>query len=243
MIVSVIPARGGSKGIRYKNIVPFLGNPLISYTITQSLASESVDRTFVSTDDEKIADVSERHGAKVIERPDEFATDEATTESALLHAVEAIRDRGLNPDIVVLLQCTSPLRREHDVDGTVELVTEEGRNSALSICEDHKFYWREGDESAEPINYDPKRRKRRQELGERYQENGSIYAVRTETLEAEQCRLGGTIGLYQMPEYHSFEIDDEHDLRLLESIGREFEFFSGDLNVDYEAETTTELSV
>jgi N-acylneuraminate cytidylyltransferase len=243
MIVSVIPARGGSKGIQYKNIVPFLGNPLISYTVTQSVASGVVDHTFVSTDDENIADVGREFGAEIIERPDELAGDEATTESALLHAMEEIRKRGIAPDVIVLLQCTSPLRRGDDIERTAGLLTEDGYDSALSVCEDHKFYWELGDDGATPVNYDPKKRKRRQDLAQRYQENGSIYAVRTEILEAEECRLGGSIGLHIMPESLSFEIDDEDDLRIVESLGRSVEFYTGELNPDYDSETTTEVDV
>ncbi|WP_160166850.1 acylneuraminate cytidylyltransferase family protein [Halogeometricum pallidum] len=243
VIVSVIPARGGSKGIEYKNIIPFLGNPLLSYTVTQSVTSDSIDHTFVSTDDENIASVGREYGAEIIERPDELAGDEATTESALLHAVETMQERDINPDIVVLLQCTSPLRRSGDITRTVELLTEEGYDSALSVCEDHKFYWETGNNGAEPVNYDPANRKRRQDLEQRYQENGSIYAVRTGVFETHECRLGGQIGLNTMPKSLSFEIDDKDDLRIVESIGRNVEFHTGELDVDYDSETTTEVDV
>lgn len=243
MIVSVVPARGGSKGIRYKNIVPFLGNPLLSYTVTQSIAAEAIDHTFVSTDDQKIAAVGRQSGAEIIERPDNLAGDEATTESAMLHALDTIRNQGIDPDVVVLLQCTSPLRRRGDIDRTVSLVTSEGYDSALSVCEDHKFYWESGEDSAEPINYDPTNRKRRQDLEQRYQENGSIYAVKTGILESNSCRLGGRIGLHVMPESLSFEIDDEDDLRVVESFGRNVKFHTGDLEVDYDSKSTTDVEV
>lgn len=224
--VAIIPARGGSTGIEKKNIVPFLGAPLLTHTVDQALESDAVDRTYLSTDDDDIAAVGRDASAEIIDRPAEIAGDSSPTEDALLHALSVMRDEGVDPDVIVLLQCTSPLRRQEDIDEAVSLVTEEGYDSAVSCCEDHKFYWREGEEGAEPINYDPKERAMRQELDDRYQENGSIYVTRTEILETENCRLGGEIGIHEMPEALSFEIDTPEDLRLVEALGREVAFYS-----------------
>lgn len=226
MTVAVIPARGGSKGIERKNIVPFLGAPLLTHTVDQALASDAVDRTYVSTDDGDIAAVGREAGAEIIERPADIAGDRSPTEAALLHALSVMREEGVDPDVLVLLQCTSPLRRRDDIDEAVSLVTADGYDSALSACEDHKFYWRAGEDGAEPINYDPADRSMRQELDARYQENGSIYVMRTGLLERETCRLGGSVGIHEMPEALSFEIDTPDDLRLLEAIGREVDFYS-----------------
>ncbi|QKY15561.1 acylneuraminate cytidylyltransferase family protein [Halorubrum sp. CBA1229] len=225
MTVSIIPARGGSKAIPKKNIVDFLGNPLIEYTIEQSKSCERIDETYVSTDDNEIAEVSREAGATVIDRPEEIAGDFASTEDALLHALGEMRADGVHPTTVVLLQCTSPLRRESDIPATVELVEEDRFDSALTCCEDHKFYWELSDQGvAEPINYDPKNRSMRQNLSKRYQENGSVYAVQTELLEEEECRLGGDIGIHEMPETHSFEIDTYEDLEIVEQLGRSVDF-------------------
>jgi len=239
--VAIIPARGGSKGIRYKNIVSFLGNPLLSYTVVQSLASSSIDHTFVSTDDEKIAAAGADAGAEIIDRPDHLAGDEATTESALLHALSDVRGRGIDPDLVVLLQCTSPLRRDHDIEDTVNLVADGRYDSALSVCEDHSFYWERGGESATPVNYAPTTRKRRQDMEDRFRENGSIYVMRSSILEAKECRLGGDIGLHEMPVSHSFEIDDHDDLRTVAALGRSVEFYTSDLEVTYDRPIDTDI--
>ncbi|NKE34922.1 acylneuraminate cytidylyltransferase family protein [Natronococcus sp. JC468] len=229
MITAIVPARGGSKGIPRKNVASFLGAPLIAHTIEQSLESDRVDATYVSTDDDEIAATSREAGADVIERPAEIAGDRSPTEAALLHAVEELRTRGEAPEIVVLLQCTSPLRRPGDIDEAVSLLTEAGYDSALSACEDHAFFWREGDDGAAPINYDPADRPMRQEMETRYRENGSIYAVRTDLLEREGCRLGGEIGIHEMPRHRSGEIDTPEDLERLEAIARarEFEHLAG----------------
>lgn len=225
MIVSIIPARGGSKAIPKKNIVDFLGEPLIEYTIEQSKACERIDETYVSTDDGEIAEVSRNKGASVIDRPPEIAGDFASTEDALLHALDEIRSDGVRTTTVVLLQCTSPLRREGDIAATVQLVEEDRFDSALTCCEDHKFYWEVSEQGvAEPINYDPKNRSMRQNLSKRYQENGSVYAVRTKVLEDEECRLGGDIGIHEMPKTHSFEIDTYQDLDIVEQLGQTVNF-------------------
>lgn len=224
--IAIIPARGGSKGIPKKNIVDFLGQPLITYTIEQALGSKRIDEVYVSTDADDIAQISKKAGAKIINRPENIAGDEATTESALIHALNELERKNKKPDLVVLLQCTSPLRREKDIDETVKLVIEEEYDSALTVCEDHSFYWKEMDESAKPINYDPRERKRRQDLDKRYRENGSIYVFKADILEEKECRLGGNIGLYEMPELYSFEIDVPEDLKITEAIGRELDFSS-----------------
>lgn len=225
MNVSIIPARGGSKAIPKKNIVDFLGNPLIEYTIKQSKSCEKIDGTYVSTDDDEIAEVSEKAGATVIKRPAEIAGDFASTEDALLHALRELRDAGIDPNIVVLLQCTSPLRRDGDIADTIELVREGPFDSALTCCEDHKFYWEMTEQGvAEPINYEPKNRSMRQNLSKRYQENGSVYVVRTDLLEEEECRIGGDIGIQEMPESYSFEIDTYDDLEIVKQLGRTVDF-------------------
>lgn len=221
MIASIIPARGGSKAIPKKNIIPFLGRPLIHYSIHQSQQSNLVDQTYVSTDSDHIAEVSREAGAKIIERPDELARDTSSTEVALLHALDAMQEP---PDIIALLQCTSPLRRANDIDDTIQLIKTEDYDSALSCSEDHSFYWQNNDTSAEPINYDPTERKRRQEVEQWYQENGSIYVTKRDVLENNKSRLGGKIGIHEMPKEMSFEIDTPEDYRVVEAIGKNIEF-------------------
>lgn len=221
VIVSIIPARGGSKAIPKKNVIPFLGQPLITYSINQSQQSKLVNRTYVSTDDDHIAEVSREAGAKIIDRPDELARDTSSTEEALLHALDAIEE---SPEIIVLLQCTSPLRRTNEIDDAIQLVKTGDYNSALSCSEDHSFYWENNDGSAEPINYDPAERKRRQELEQWYQENGSIYVMERGILENNKSRLGGKIGIHEMSKELSFEIDTPEDYRIVESIGKNIEF-------------------
>jgi len=223
MISAIIPARGGSKAIPKKNLIPFNGRPLISYTINQARVSNLINETYVSTDNENIADVSLSWGAEVIERPDEISDDTSSTESALLHALNTIENK---PDIVVLLQCTSPLRRENDIDNAINLVKEGGYDSALSCCKDHNFFWKQTSNIASPVNYDPEDRKMRQNLDSWYRENGSIYVMKRDILDEQECRLGGDIGIYEMPRELSFEIDTPEDYRIVESIAENVSFYA-----------------
>ncbi len=223
MPCAIIPARGGSKAIPKKNIIPFLGEPLITYTIHQANTSELIDETYVSTDDDQISEVSRNAGAKVISRPKELAQDDSTTEAAILHAIDQIPQ---STEIVVLLQCTSPLRREDDIDNAIRLVRDGEYDSALSCCEDHSFYWEEEQDTAVPVNYNPKERKMRQEMNQRYRENGSIYVTDRDVLVEEECRLGGDIGIYEMPKELSYEIDTPEDYRIVESIAENILFYS-----------------
>ena len=124
-IIVIIPARGGSKGIPGKNIKNFEGKPLISHSIEYAQDSELINQIYVSTDDEQIAHISKTAGAKIIKRPSELATDTSTTESAIKHALNNIDKR---PDIIVLLQPTSPLRPEKSLDIAI--------NNNLLIIED-----------------------------------------------------------------------------------------------------------
>lgn len=120
-ILTIIPARGGSKGIPRKNARPLAGKPLIAHTIEHAWQARSVSRVVVSTDYPEIAAVAQRYGAKVVWRPAEISGDTATSESALLHVLNYLRDReGYEPDLVVSLQATSPLRQPDDIQNTIE---------------------------------------------------------------------------------------------------------------------------
>lgn len=232
MIPALIPARGGSKGIPKKNIIPFRGTPLIAYTIEQAKASSAVDDVFVTTDSAEIAGVSREWGAKVINRPSELAQDTSATEPALVHAVTWLEDQGYDVDPIVLLQCTSPVREPADIDGAVAKVVENGYDSALTCCEDHSFYWTVTPESAEASNYDPSKRARRQDMDQQYLENGSVYVTDQALLMNEECRLGGDIAIQVMPKHRSFEIDSHEDLRIAEAVADEFDFYTGAIEME-----------
>lgn len=220
VVWALIPARGGSKGIPGKNIRPFAGRPLLAHSIDAAQSAPAVQRVFVSTDDADIASVAASCGAEVIWRPAEISGDTASSESALLHALDSLRDQeGAEPDLVVFLQATSPLRRPGDVQRAVEVLVAEDADSLFSACRASGFAWRLKGRDVQPMNYDPTHRPRRQELTESVVlENGSIYVFKPSVLRGSGSRLGGTIAMYLMDALDSFEIDEPEDWLLLERL-------------------------
>jgi len=217
--VCIIPARGGSKGVPRKNLRPLNGRPLVAHSIGHALESESVGRTFVSTDDAEIASVARSLGAEVIERPASISGDTASSESALLHALDSLGEtEGYRPELVVFLQATSPLRLPGDIDAAVRTLLDHRADSLFSACVSHEFLWRAERDGVVPINYNPGRRPRRQEMAPQYRENGSIFVTRREILESTGSRLGGRIAIHEMSLLDSLQIDTEEDFLLLEAV-------------------------
>lgn len=214
--IAIIPARGGSKGIPCKNIKSLGEKPLIAHSILDALEAQQVDRIYVTTDDPEIAQVSTDYGASIIHRPAELANDTASSESALIHALTEIEKSGINPELIVFLQCTSPLRTGLDIDRAIEQMRAENADSLLSLSPSHRFLWHKVDNEAQSINYDYRDRPRRQDLNPQYMENGSIYIFKPWVLKELNNRLGGKISLFVMDEDQSWEIDSLEDFEYIE---------------------------
>jgi CMP-N,N'-diacetyllegionaminic acid synthase len=218
-VLAIIPARGGSKGLPRKNIRLIAGEPLIAHTIEQAISARTVGRTTVSTDDEEIAEVAKYYGAEVVMRPTELASDTAASESALVHVLDFLHQQeGYEPDLVVFLQCTSPVRNWGAIDKAVELLVEKNADSLVSVTPWHGFIWQEERGVGRSVNFDPHHRPRRQDLPEEYRENGSIFVFKPWVLRTYQNRLGGKIVLYPMDYWSAFEADTEDDFALCEWI-------------------------
>jgi CMP-N,N'-diacetyllegionaminic acid synthase len=217
-VFAVIPARGGSKGIPRKNLRLLAGRPLLVHTIEAALEARRVDVVAVSTEDPEIARVARRAGAEVVERPLELATDEAPTEPALLHAVLEIEARRRRPaDAVLLLQATSPLRPSRAIDDAIELLFGAGCDSVVAVREDRGAHFTGRIEAGRFVPpYDPRSRRRRQELPPLYRETGALYAVRREILFSLGCRMGGDMRALVLPEEEALDIDSLADLKLAE---------------------------
>lgn len=214
-IVCIIPARGGSKGVPQKNIKLLAGKPLICHSIEQVLQAKHEIDLYVTTDAEDIARVAKSAGSQIIDRPEHLSGDLASSESALLHALDIIEAEQI-VDYVVFLQCTSVFRSADDIDGAIELIMKSNADSLLSVIVNHRFLWRASDQSAESINYDFNNRPRRQDMENQYQENGSIYIFKPWVLRERNNRLGGKIVLYEMDERSAVDIDSKFDFTLAE---------------------------
>ena len=218
--LAVIAARGGSKGIPNKNLIPLCGKPLLAWSIEQARATAEVTEVAVSSDSDAILAVAEQFGAVGVRRPDAIAGDTATSESAWLHALEA-REAAAGPfDRVVALQATSPIREGSDLSAAIAMRERDGYDSILSVCEVEDFFnWKKlPDGGAEAVNYDWRNRRRRQEIEKRYLENGSFYVFPPRMLRETSNRLGGRIGLYVMERHKMFQIDRPEDVQLCAAI-------------------------
>jgi N-acylneuraminate cytidylyltransferase len=215
--LAIIPARGGSKGIPRKNVLPMGGKPLLAWTIEAARAARRVDRVIVSTDSAEIAAVARELGAEVLDRPAALSGDEASSESALLHALDHLRDfQGYEPDLVVFLQATSPLRHLDDVGAAIDTLEREGADSLFSACPAHGFVWRLHEGRLSSLTYDYRSRPRRQDIGEDLIENGSIYVFKPKILRECRNRLGGKVAVYRMDPFDSFQIDEPGDFERIE---------------------------
>lgn len=210
-VVALLPLRGGSKSIPKKNIKLIAGKPLCAWAIEAACRAKSIDQIYVSTDSAEIALTVEKLGlgVKIIERPSALATDEATTESALLHFTDQVQYGTL-----LTIQATSPQLTSVQIDEAVKEYRKKNLDSMLSAVRTKRFFW---NDDATPINYDPSIRPRRQEFLGTLMENGAFYITKREILKRYKCRLGGKVGIYEMDESTAIEIDEFDDWFKVES--------------------------
>lgn len=213
-IVAIIPARGGSKRVPRKNVKLLAGKPLVAYSIETGLQSKYIDKVVVSTEDKEIADVSAKHGAQVIIRPDELAIDTAKTPPVMLHAVAELEKQGYHPDIVVLLQPTTPLRNLEMVDAAIEqLINCENDSIFSAFYRGHTMpLWKKCHNGEMQCLYDYHLRPRSQEpeLNESvYSEDGAFYAIKTDAFKKYKDFIGGNPCIYKVEPH--IDIDTNKD--------------------------------
>lgn len=221
-ILSIIPARGGSKGIPRKNLKPILNKPLVAYTIEASLKSKYITRTIVSSEDSEILKVSKKYGAEIIKRPDELALDETKTAPVMLQVLEELEKTGYKADYVVLLQPTCPLRDENYINSAFDYYFEQQKQgfdscfSAFSMGYTHAKWRILHNEKLESL-YDFRIRPRRQETEQHYKmicENGAFYALPWETLKKVKDFIGYNPTVYITPRV--IDIDTIEDFKKVE---------------------------
>ncbi|MGQ4432954.1 cytidylyltransferase domain-containing protein [Streptomyces sp. SAS_260] len=239
-VLAVIPARGGSKGVPAKNLAPVGGVPLVARAVRECRASRLVTDVVVSTDDQAIAAAARQAGAEVVLRPAAIAGDTATSEAAVLHAMDAHEAlHGASVDVVLLVQCTSPFIVREDVDGIVNAIVANGADTAHTVAPFHGFVWRDADDEAtavvEParseevggatkvanstvasggygVNHDKSFRPRRQDRPQDFLETGAVYGMDAAGFRKVGHRFFGRTELVRTDPARVLEIDDPHEL-------------------------------
>lgn len=220
--IAFIPVRGGSKSIPLKNIKPFCGKPLVCWSIEALEACNLVDEIVVATDSDQIERVVQNgkySKTMVYRRSAENAYDTASTESVMLEYIngEWRKTNGEKSDIFMLVQATSPLTQTQHFTEALQQYAQGEYDSMLTCVRNKRFFWNADGTS---MNYDYRHRPRRQEFEGMLMENGAFYINTVGNILQSGNRLSGKIGIYEMPEYTSFEIDEPDDWPIMESLMR-----------------------
>jgi CMP-N-acetylneuraminic acid synthetase len=222
LVLAVVPARGGSKGVPRKNVQMLAGRPLLAYTAIAAAASGVCNRVVLSTEDPEIAAVGRTCGLEVpFLRPAELATDESAMLPVLRHVLEMLARESWRPDIVLILQPTSPLRRPDHIRRAVRLLEESHADSVVTVVElprhqSPDYVMRIADGRLLPFLADGARVTRRQDARVAYARDGTVYACRRETIErfgdiyGADCRPllvdpGESLSIDSMDDWHEAE--------------------------------------
>ncbi|HAI13069.1 MAG TPA: transferase, partial [Phycisphaerales bacterium] len=218
-VLAIIPARGGSKGVPRKNVMLIAGQPLVAHMIQIASHASLVDDIIVSTDDPEISAVSKRYGAEVVQRPVELSGDTSSSESALLHVLDHLKQQQRPlPDVLVFLQCTAPLTTSDDIDQTISLMNDEDADSAMVVVPFHYFLWKKDSQGqAIGINHDKTVRLMRQQRQIEYLEAGSVYVMKTDGFCQHKHRFFGKTVMHPVSPQNHGEIDDLVDFMVMET--------------------------
>ena len=198
--IAIIPARGGSKGIPRKNIKDFCGKPLIVWSIEAALEAKCIDEVYLSTEDEEIAEIGKKFGASISIRPNELATDIATTKEVIVNFVSRYQC-----DVLVVLQPTSPIRVNGLIDKVVNRFIEIDVDTLATGFFTHQYEWMSIDNTL------------RQQLKGWFYDDGNIYVHKPYYLK-ENKLWGKKIERMVIEEYYNYEIDTEYDWIILEAL-------------------------
>ena len=217
-VVTLIPARAGSKGIKNKNLVELGGIPLLSYSCRASRASDSIE-TWVSTNCDDISRLAKKEGCKVLRRPENLCTDQSKSDDALVHFSE-----NVDFDILVFLQATSPFISSDDINKGIEMVHSKKFDSVFAVSkEDWAPRWTS---SVKPLNWDINNRPMRQDVDSVYVESGGLYVTTNLQLKSSKLRYGGKMGFIKIPLVRNIDINSPDDIELAKAVIISQEFFS-----------------
>lgn len=233
-ILCLIPARGGSKGLPHKNILPLSDKPLISYAINTAKKINLIDKIIVSTDSSEIAEIAKSYGAEIpFLRPKELAQDSTTLYPVLIHAIKHFDEQGWKADVIISFQPTSPLTRVEDLENGIKKILETNCDSVSSVCKNEEFHpFRaikvEGDKILPLTEYTTRYEKlkfaNRQNRPAAYGYNGSFYIYRRDVIlnwNGEDFAYGKDRRAVVMDRINSVNIDSILDFKLAELILKE----------------------
>jgi len=221
-ILAIIPARGGSKGLPGKNIKLLLGKPLLAYAVEEAKKSKYITKIVLSTDDAAIAQVGKKYGAEIpFLRPPELATDTSLAPDTYIYTIERLKkEQGYAPEIVVILQPTSPLRTKDDIDNAIDLYLARKADSIISVVEfEHPIERaRILTEDGRLENYQEGKiiPKNRADYRKAYSPNGAIYVLMPSLLVREKTYYFTNTYAYIMPKERSIDIDTQVDFDIAE---------------------------
>jgi len=226
--LAIIPARGGSKRLPRKNVLNLAGKPLIAWSIEAGLKSKYIDEVMVTTDDKEILNISKKYGANIpFIRPDELSDDTATRPEVIKHTIEFYKNNLKKEfDYIILLQPTSPLRNEDEIDKAIEYMFDKNGDAIVSVCEvEHPIHW----SGTLPENNNMSKfldkvaiKSRSQDLPTYYRLNGAIYICDTKMFLEQGCVfLKENTYAYKMPQNLSIDIDTKTDFIFAEVLIKE----------------------
>ncbi len=221
MNTAFIPVRGGSKSIPLKNIKPINGKPLVYWTVSAAQNAECIDEIIVATDSEEIKSTVLSFGfskVKIYDRDTENAKDTSSTEDVML---EYINKSDLkDDDLFFLIQATSPMLKAEHIDGMFKEFSQNDSDSMFTGVREKQFKWAGVNDKngLKPVNYDYRRRPRRQDFEGLIAENGACYINSVGNIKRDKCRLSGKITAYELPSYTLHEIDEPTDWIIVEEI-------------------------
>lgn len=216
-IICIIPAKLNSQRIKKKNIINLNGFSLLEYTLKAVKNSKFIDNCFVSSESNYIKSICNQYNIRFIKRPLSLTKKRSTSESAIIHALKIILQEK-KYDTCIFLQPTSPLRFTDDIDNSIKKFFNQKLDSLFSSSIFKGHIWKNNKINLLPINYDFKNRKMDQDKRNQFIENGSIYIFNINGFLKQTNRLFGKIGTYVMDDERSFQVDEIHDINIVDSI-------------------------
>lgn len=223
-VLMVVPARGGSKRLPRKNVLPLLGKPLIEWTIGAAIDSGLADRIVVSSDDDEILSISAKYDVVLMKRAVALASDSASTVDVVLDIIQRLESKGEIYDVVVLLQATSPLRRADDISGALDVYLSGERKCVVSVCEtDHPIEWCGSvTEDGRLKGFDVLSGLRSQDFNRSYRLNGAIYISDVGYFKQSKSFYSDDVLAFVMDRLNSIDIDTEIDFLICKVLADRF---------------------